>query len=176
MISFAVEPLSVAWDDIERLARACWQEIEAHRHQEPHDMRRERYQEYEDAGMLYCAIARDDGRAIGFGIGNVYDSLHTQVRICVDDGLYIEPAYRGGMTALRFMQFMERYAAQIGVVEMLLHAGTGTNFTRVLEFLDYQPVAVQYFKRLGRADSAHSSIAVMEKPSNVNGRRSETLR
>src|SRR5574343_347152 len=92
MIAFAVEPLSVAWDNIARLADECWNEIEADKHVEPHDMRRERYQEYEDAGMLYCAIARDRGEAIGFGIGIVYDSLHTQVRICVDDGIYLKPA------------------------------------------------------------------------------------
>lgn len=174
MISFAVEPLSVAWNDIARLADECWNDIEADKHVEPHDMRRERYQEYEDSGMLYCAIARDEGEAIGFGIGIVYDSLHTQVRICVDDGMYLKPAYRGRTIAVRFMQFMERYAASIGVVEMQLRSNVGGKFAPILEFLDYRPVAVQYLKRLSRADSAYPSIAVMENYSNELRRQSET--
>lgn len=173
MISFAFEPLSVAWDDIARLADECWNEIEADKHVEPHNMRRERYREYEDAGMLYCAIARDGREAIGFGIGIVYDSLHTQVRICVDDGIYLKPAYRGHITATRFMQFMERYAASIGVVEMQLRSNMGGKFARILEFLDYRPTAVQYLKRLSRADSAYPSTAVTENNSNEHGRLTE---
>ena len=125
-------------------------------------MRLDRYKEYEDAGMFYCAVARDGDRAVGYTTGFISDCMHTQAKVGHDDGMYLELPYRGRGIAVRFLRFVEDFCRSIGVTEMYAHAVIGGEVSRVLEFLDYEPLSVQYVKRLGRADSARSYTAVME--------------
>jgi GNAT superfamily N-acetyltransferase len=165
VITFHIKRIESVWNDISRLSQECWDETESDKHDSSHLMRLDRYKEYEDAGMFYCAVARDGERVVGFSTGFISDCMHTQAKVAVDDGMYLEKPYRGRGVAVRFLRFVEDFCRSLGVSEIYAHATVGGAVPRVLEFLDYEPLSVQYVKRLGRADSARSSIAVSEESS-----------
>ena len=162
MIVVQSETLDQAWTDLVPLIFAYWKEAEGHRHYQGIELRRERYDEYERAGMLHCVTVRDDGRLVGYALGYISVSMRSQVKIWGDDMFYIQPAYRS--RALALMQFIEEYCRHHGIAEIILSALTSGATPELLEYIDYTPVSVQYSKRLGRADSAHHPFAVTESP------------
>ena len=171
MIVVQSETLEQAWTDLVPLIFAYWKEAETHRHYQGIELRRDRYDEYERAGMLHCVTVRDDGRLVGYALGYVSVSMRSQVKIWGDDMFYIQPAYRS--RALALIQFIEEYCRCHGIAEIILNGLTSGTTPQVLEYIDYTPVSVQYSKRLGCADSAHFSIAVIKGINDVETERAE---
>lgn len=162
MIQFQTETLDQAWDDLVPLIHAYWKEAETHRHYQGLELKRERYDEYERAGMLHCVTVRDDGVLIGYALGYISKSMRSQALTWGDDMFYLMPAYRGQSIGKALMWFIEDCCQKGGISEIVLNALTGAGVPEMLEHVDYTPVSVQYSKRLSRADSAHPPRAVTE--------------
>ncbi len=158
MIVFALEPLEQAWNECVDLAAAHWMETERYRHDQPFNPVFERYNQYAKLGWYLQFTARDDGRMIGFCGMYLTPSMHTQELIATEDTWFLLPEYRGkGRTFIRFHDFITQELVRRGAVEISMTVPPGGTGARLLEHLDYEPVKVQYSRRLVRADSAPKS-------------------
>lgn len=172
-LTFGIEPLAKCWNECMALAVMHWQETEEYRHGQVFCPSFERYQEYDKLGMLVVYTARDGQRLAGHcGMYFCY-SMHTQQLIATEDALFMHPDYRRGRNAIRFIQFIEADCRARGVVEIGITAKTSNTVGKLLQYLDFVPVSVQYSKSLARADSASVQHAV-EGQSDVQRIRSRS--
>lgn len=174
MIVLNSEVMTRIWDEIRPLVKAYWDEAESYRHYQELNMSWERYHEYEQAGMLHCVTARDDGVLVGYAVGYISDSMRTQAKTWGDDMFYVVPEYRGRHVGTGLMRYIEQVCQKIGVVEIFLHTRSHSDVPAMAKHLDYEEVSVQYSKRLSRADSAYPSLAVMETISDGQRLQSQT--
>jgi GNAT superfamily N-acetyltransferase len=137
-------------------------ETEEYRHGQGFKPELKRYQQYEDCDWLFMVVVRDGGAAIGYAAIYVTPSMHTQKMIATEDTFFLLPDYRGKGLAVQFVDFVEAEAVRRGAVEIMFTAKAINHVGKILEHLDYRPVAVQYSKQLSRADSAHPLNAVTE--------------
>ena len=150
---FAIEKLGDCWDEIMVLARAHWMETEMYRHGQEFAPSFERYRQYEDAGWLLQFTAREDGRLVGYATMYLVPSMHTQRLIATEDTWFLLPSHRKGRNAVRFYRHVEAECFRRGAVEVTMTAKMTNHAGRILEYLDFEKVAVQYSKQLARADS-----------------------
>ena len=167
MIEFHVEALTAAWPEIMYLASQHWMETEEYRHGQGFNPMFKRYKEFEDCGWLFVVMVRDEGVAVGYAVLYVTPSMHTQKLIATEDTFFLIPNYRGRGIANQFVEFVESQCRIRGAVEIMFTAKAINHVGKILERLDYRPVAVQYSKQLSRADSASPPLAVTENPSDV---------
>lgn len=163
MPTFEVEPLQSAWPEIMRLSAEHWMETEAYRHGQGFKPLYSRYAEFAACDWMFVVMVRDGGAAVGYAIIYVTPSMHTQVLVATEDTFFLLPAYRGKGLASDFVRFVEAECIRRGAREIMFTAKAVNHVGKILEHLDYRPVAVQYSKPLSRADSAYPSIAVTEK-------------
>lgn len=152
---FAIEPLSSCWNEIMVLAEAHWMETEEYRHGQPFNPIFERYNQYDTAGWLFQFTARDEGKLVGYATMYLVPSMHTQMQIATEDTWFLLPEYRKGRNAIRFYNFVQDEMFKRGAKEVIMTAKMTNHAGKILEYLDFKPVAVQYSKQLGRADSAN---------------------
>lgn len=158
-LDFAIESVVDVWPELVNIHAAHWGETEAYRHGQPFAPSMDRYHEYERVGWYALYTARHEGRLVG-NLGMYFaPSMHTQQLIATEDTLFLLPEYRRGMNAIRFIQFVEADCLRRGVVEVCITA-KNDKVGRLMTYLAYEPVAVQYSKHLERADSAVSLPSV----------------
>ncbi len=168
-MQFAIEPISQWWDEFHVLARDHWNETEGHHRGQTYLPLRERYEQYERAGWFFMFVARAEGRMVGFSGMYCVPSMHSQTVIATEDTWYLVPEYRGrGRTIIRFYQFIEDEMRRLGAIEINMSVPIVGPASRLLEWLDYQPVKIHYSKQLHpvRADSpqAGTPLTVGETP------------
>lgn len=111
---------------------------------------REAYARCEDAGMLRCFTARDDGRLVGYAVFFVRPSLHYADSIqASQDVLYVDPASRGGL-GFRFVRWCDEQLARTAVQAVYHHVKAAHNFGPLLERQGYELVDLIYAKRLDK--------------------------
>lgn len=164
MITFQAEHIGTVWDEIYPLAARHAQESRGYRRDEPFRPSRDRYVHYADCGYYHLVTARDGGRLVGYLGFYLAPSMHSQ-RLCLSgDSIYLDPSSRGGRTAIRLIQYVERYVVHLAnrehdamdlvlTVEPHLHRA----IIRLLTRLDYTPAFVQYVKRLPLSTGANST-------------------
>jgi hypothetical protein len=161
MLTFAIEPLIDVWPELVELYLAQWNETEAYRHGQPFDPRLERYMEYEQIGWYVLFTARDGEKLVG-NIGMyLTPSMHTQQLIATEDTLFLLKEYRKGRNAITFIKFVETEAWRRGAVELMI-SSKNDKTGRLMEHLDFQPVAVQYSKSRA-APTVHNLTVVSVK-------------
>lgn len=136
------------------LAKAHWQETEMYRHGQNFSPSFDRYNAYDKAGWLFQYTAREEGKLVGYATMYMTPSMHTQAQIATEDTWFLLPEYRKGRNAIRFYNYVQDDLFKRGAVEVIMTAKTTNAAGRILEYLDFKPVAVQYSKQL-RADSTH---------------------
>lgn len=151
---FAVESLHNCWDEIMALASAHWQETEAYRHGQPFAPSFKRYTQYEDMGCLMQVTGRSNGEMVAYATLYITESMHSQVKLCVEDTFFIAKTHRKGLNAVKLYKFVEKECEKRGVSEIIFTSKSHA-VDKILEYLDFQRVAAQYSKQLGRADSTH---------------------
>lgn len=178
-IVYGIEPLENCWNEVMALAVQHWHETEGYRHGQPFCPSFERYNQYEKCGWLVQFTARDNGNLIGYATMYICPSMHTQQVVAVEDTWFLLPDYRKGRNALEFYKYVENVCRERGVVEIGMTAKFTNSAGRILEYLGYQKVSVQYSKPLSkpldktqenqygstslvRADSAPDKPAVKE--------------
>lgn len=157
-LTFALEPIAPAWEDFIALARIHWEGTKSYHRHEPFAPALARYQPCNESGFLQFCTARSDGALVGYLLFYVTNSMHSQKRMAVEDTFFLHPDYRRGRNALRMLQYVEARCREFGAEELLCscEADNTSGIQRLLQFLDYSPVIMQYSKRLlsPRADSA----------------------
>lgn len=168
MITFAIESLTTCWDEVMALGLQHWSETENFRRGEHFSPSYDRYIQCEQIGFFAMFTARSDGQLVGYAGIYITQSMHSQATIAVEDTWFLLPDYRKGRNAIRFVKFVESELEARGVTAIMMSAKIANGAGRILVYLDYQPVSVQHFKTLGRADSANNlPLAVTEETQNV---------
>lgn len=190
MIEFAIEPLVPIWPDIMRLATAHWSETEGYRHGQKFNPDAARYfafNEMQSCGGPYYTMftARDAGRMVGYAGMFVTPSLHTQEPIAAEDTWFLLESHRKGRNALAFYKFVEAEMRRRGVSEVMMTAKLTNGAGKIMEYLGYKHVSLQYSKHLSynqpivgtAADAPRSGVppqghngTVMEHPDAAENR------
>lgn len=158
MIAIQTERVSRCWDEIDALAKLHWSGTQSYRRHEPYNPDTQRYFIHNHNGFFHLITARDDGKLIGYFGVYITPSMHSQLLTAVEDTFFIHPGYRQGRLALRILRFVEHYLAELGVREILFSCeiDNTSGIQGLLNLLDYEPVIMQYRKRLPQSgtDSA----------------------
>lgn len=144
MLTFQIEKVRAVFPMVATMGLAHWHETETYRHNQPYKPDLERYAYYEDEGMYVMYTARDENNLVVGNLGMyVSESMHSQQLIATEDTLFLVPQYRKGRNAMRLIKFMVDDMRSRGVVEILVTA-KNVRVGRLLEHLDFKPVASQY--------------------------------
>lgn len=166
MLTFAVESIDGCWDEFMELARLHWEGTKSYRRHEPFNLSRERYKSYEDIQFYRFMTARDGARLAGYVGVYITQSMHSQKPMATEDLFFLHPDYRGGRNALRFIQYLEKQCLGWGAQELLFscEADNSSGIHRLLTFLDFTPVIMQYSKQFSHhgADSSSTSEEVLD--------------
>lgn len=152
-MKFAIEPLQPIWPQIIALATAHWSETEGYRHGQtfaPDAARYFAFNEMQSCGGPYYTMftARDEGRMVGYAGMFTTPSLHTQKPICAEDTWFLLPEARKGRVAIEFYKFVEAEMRKRGVTEIMMTAKMTNGAGRIMEYLGYKQVSLQYSKTL----------------------------
>lgn len=163
MIQFQEEEVRECWDELCPLAADHHASSMNYKRHEPFNPKRERYEQYNDAGMFRLLTARDQGQLVGYFGVYFMESMHSQLPIAREDTFYLAPSHRGGRNALRFLRAVEAFISQIGGphIEILFscESDNTSGIHKLLQMLDYIPVITVYSKSIStRADSAEPSV------------------
>ena len=169
-MTFQRERVRDVWDELYPMALRHAEMSQSYHRHEPFRPSKERYASYDDADLFHLLTGRDHGTLAGyFGLYFV-PSMHSQLLIVTEDTFFLDTPYRGGRTALRFMQAMEQYvqetarAMQPGQDEVeILFSCEQDNVTgihRLLQMLAYSPGIVQYTKRISLHPGADSAASL----------------
>jgi len=114
--------------------------------------------ERERTGSLLQFTARDT--KTGTLVGNIRMylaySMHTGTLVATEDTFYLLPAYRRGMAAIRFWQYMERAVVDVlGAREICTDSKTVNKVHRLNEYLGYRHVANKYVKTFPEREACH---------------------
>lgn len=146
-MKFSVEPLRDCWDEVITLAKQHWSETEIYQHF-PMNPNKERYIHFNDIGYHVQFMARKDGKAVGYLGAYVSESMHTQVKIATEDNWYLDPSARGGRTAMRFYNYVEKSLKADGVREIIMHSKFANSSERLMKHLGFKPVGTLCVKVL----------------------------
>jgi len=147
-VKFAIEQFDDCWDEIIENAEKHWFETEQYRHGQKFNPDKERYLQYEKAGIYIQFTARDKGKLAGHCGMYVMKSMHTQEVIATEDTWFLLPEYRKGRNAIKMYNFVEDEMKKRGVIEIMMTAKLGNKSNRIMEYLGYEWVARQFSKHL----------------------------
>ena len=166
---FAWEPVADCWDEVMALAEQHWAGTCSYRRHEPFAPSFERYNAANVAGYFQLRTARDHGELVGYFGVYVTPSMHSQLLMATEDTFYLDPKFRGGRTALRFLKQIEDQCRAWGVHEILFscEADNSTGIKDLLEYIDFRPVIMQYSKILSQPPRADSAQPIPMEESDV---------
>lgn len=164
-MTFQEEHVKDCWDELYPMAQAHWASTANYRRHEPFCPDKARYLAYNEMGFFRLLTARDGTRLAGYLGLYVTTSMHSGKTMCVEDTFYIDPAYRGGRTAMKFLFHMEHCLKEWGIEDPLFSCEVDNNsgIHRLLTRLGYRPVITQYSKRLSPTIGADSPANVAEE-------------
>ena len=91
-------------------------------------------------GVLRVLTIRDRGLLVGYVFNLVRGHLHIKRKLhCFIDGFYIQPAYRGGLLAMKLLRKNDEYLASWGVKRCYVGVDIGGKVGLIFERLGYQP-------------------------------------
>jgi GNAT superfamily N-acetyltransferase len=121
---FAWEPVSRLLDEpnLDEMLRAHWEELSAHKDEMPLDVDYQRLVDYNDQNIYRVWTARDGDTLVGYIAFYVFvPPHHRRTVIAVDDGYYLEPAYRLGWNGVRMWRGALDALAEMGVIGVIGH-------------------------------------------------------
>lgn len=150
MISIQAEHVSACWDEVDTLARQHHAGTESYRRHEPYNPDRARYIWNNEHGFFHLITARDGERLVGYFGLYIMPSMHSQLPTATEDTFFVHPDYRQGRLALRILRYVEQFCRDRAVHEILFSCETDntSGIQGLLGLLDYEPVIMQYRKRL----------------------------
>lgn len=162
--TFHVEHVRDCWDEAYELAREHQAMTQSYRRSEPFNPDKDRFIQYNDAGLFHLLTCRFSGKLVGYLGLYITTSMHSQRRLATEDTFYLSPDYRKGRIALRFLRFMEEYLHRFAPIETLFSCeiDNTTGIHGLMKLLAYKPVITVYSKHFSPcADSAasHQEVA-----------------
>ena len=156
MLTFGWEPVArlIEEPNLAELVRAHWEELSAHKEEMPLDPDWNRFVEYNEAGFYRVWTARADKTLVGYiSFYTFCPPHHCRTMIAVDDGYYLDPAYRAGWNGIEMWRTALDALAEIGVIGCIGHSklhfqaergGIGALFRR----LGFHPTDELWWKTL----------------------------
>ena len=144
------ETFAEAYPDAKPLLEKHWEELNTS-HGEPFNANLAVYEYTEKEGTLMIFTARDEGDLIGYSAVFIHQGLHCMgQKQATQDVFYVSPEHRGGMVGTRLIHTAEKHLKEAGV-ELMMHHSNIKNMLlgKLLEALGYEPIAVNYQRRLG---------------------------
>lgn len=171
-LQFQEEKVADCWNEIMPLANAHWSGTQSYRRHQPFSPSFARYEHCNNLGMFTLYTARDGTALVGYFGVYVTPSMHSQQLMATEDTFFLLPDYRGGRNALRFLHYIERQLRLRGVMEIMFSCeiDNETGIKKLLEFLDYQPVIMQYSKQFtnsAQPELAADSGVTLKEPAHV---------
>ena len=149
-LMFSIEPVEQCWNELLVLAEQHWAGTKSYRRHEPFQPSFERYQACNQQGFFQLFTARDDARLVGYFGVYLSPSMHSQLLMATEDTFYLHPEYRKGRNALRFIHHIENQCRAWNVHEIMFSCEMDNAVAnKLLEYLDYEPVILQYRKITG---------------------------
>ena len=145
MITFHVEQLKGAMDDIRPLLALHWTELALWTEDEfdPN------WDLYIDNPLIRLYTVRDERELIGYSIWVVCQDRFAKSTITAqEDAIYLMPQYRGTNVALRLVKWCENQLQTEGVHTVFHHMRAGDEFGRLLESIGHKLVEQVYARRL----------------------------
>lgn len=149
----SLEYFADALPELTPLHEAHWKETEKHRHGLALRPNLDHVIERERRGQLVQIVARVEGGAIA-GHLRLYlnRSLHTSTVYAEEDTLYVTPAHRGSILAMRLLRYAERVLIDLGVKEIRANSKLVNKADVLMRRMKYRPVAIQFVKFIGESN------------------------
>ena len=107
------------------------------------------YERLADLDRLLCITARDAGRLVGYLVFVISDSLHhAQVQVAEADVMWIRPAYRRGMLAVRMLAMAEQKLRDRGVDLIYAKTSLKLDVGALYRRQGFDPIEIVYRKDL----------------------------
>jgi GNAT superfamily N-acetyltransferase len=149
---FAVESFSDIRDEIMPLWQRHYDEIAEDQERVPLDPDWDKYDRLAVMGALQIVTARTVGQLVGYAFVVVDTHLHYRTTLfAVFDLYYVAPEHRGGRTALRLFQAVERHLASLGVVKAIANTKLAHDHGRLFQFMGWREAERLFVKSLGAA-------------------------
>lgn len=150
VIHIREERVADCWDEVDALARQHHAGTSSYRRHEPYNPDKDRYVYNNQVGFFHLLTARDGPRLVGYFGLYLSPSMHSQLMTATEDTFFIHPDYRQGRLALRMLRHVEQFCRDHAVHELLFSCelDNTSGIKGLLGLLDYEPVIVQYRKRL----------------------------
>lgn len=164
--TFQAERMADVLPELHPLHQAHYDETELYRAGIAMSPNYEGMKEREHAGRLIQFTARDaDGALAGHMRVYISPSQHTNTLIATEDTFYFAPEHRGGFTAARLWQFVERSVIAIGVREIYFDSKLVNKADAMARYLKYQPIATRFAKAIADPPKAQECFSPLkEKP------------
>ena len=91
------------------------------------------------AGLIddgFLMVSQRDGKIIGMMAGAIHEHYFTDALFASDYVLYVEPAFRGGMTAARLLDSFTAWAIKAGADVVTVGTTTGINADQTGRFFE----------------------------------------
>lgn len=107
------------------------------------------YHKYEELGVLKVFTARDSGKLVGYLSVLLVPDLHSKGSLIArEDGLFLSKPYRKGLTAVKFIRFVEKCLTEDGL-QVFLITGTEENpIDSIMKRMGYNHIESVFSKRL----------------------------
>lgn len=133
----------------DELATLHWEEIEKHRHQLGLKIDWGQMASWEEEGRFIGFTARHDGRVVGYLAFSLTPGYHTAKMVATEDGLFLAPEHRKGLTAVRLIRYAESALIGMGAGEIHFVTKHGTTADQLMSRLGYPAISNLRIKVLG---------------------------
>lgn len=126
-----------------------WQECGIYKDKMPLDIDKEFYVKAEASGHALLYVIREDGNPVGYMTVLLnYQPHHRHDLFALVDTVYVEPAHRRGLFAIRFMQTVEEDIKQRGISVLVFNIELGHDYPALFKWMGYDRSEVMYTKHL----------------------------
>jgi hypothetical protein len=150
VLTYQVEPWSMALPEMMGLWPAHWVEVAADKDKIALDPDLDRYAEMERKGVLHVITARKGGELVGYNVWIVGTLLHHRTILTgMSDMYWLRPDCRKGFEGIRFIKEGERYVKSLGVKKLFGTFQPCLDLGRIFERLGWHQAERVYCKYIG---------------------------
>ena len=149
-LTFHTERFDDVIEELLPLLRKHYEEVAWNKSRIPLDPDYERYRQIESSGSLRIYVVREDGAIIGYAVFLVSRHLHYNIKLAVNDIVYVDPTRRGVMVGQKLLRdFAESELKREGVQVISLHIKLNHDWSKLAELWGYAKVDMICNKWIG---------------------------
>lgn len=136
-------------DEFREIVKDHYHEIALYQDRVPLDPDYGRYIAMDEAGIVCCVTARDEGKLVGYAIFFVMPHIHYKSTVfAMNDILYLAPEYRGGSLGVDLLTISESILITLGANVVQLHMKVHKPWHKLAEACGYSMGEYTYSKVL----------------------------